>query len=123
MSKADQERISGAILELVPQDGSSIGNIRLLGMLRQTWPDLDDEEYFRIRDALVASGVLATGRGQDCRQIPADLHHPGKYQPAHSPPSPSSDTAHLNSMRSSRAMLFSISREGRQCKSKDLILL
>ncbi|MCA1778085.1 MAG: hypothetical protein LC637_01505 [Xanthomonadaceae bacterium] len=33
MSKADQERISGAILELVPQDGSSIGNIKLLGVL------------------------------------------------------------------------------------------
>ena len=64
MSKADQERISGAILELVPQDGSSIGNIKLLGVLRETWPDLDDDEYFRVRDALVASGVLATGRGR-----------------------------------------------------------
>ena len=64
MSKADQERISAAILELVPQDGSSIGNIKLLGVLRETWPGLEDEEYFRIRDALVASGVLATGRGR-----------------------------------------------------------
>ena len=33
MSKVDQERISGAILELVPQDGSSIGNTKLLGVL------------------------------------------------------------------------------------------
>ena len=64
MSKADQERISGAILELVPRDGSSIGNIKLLGVLRETWPDLEDEEYFRIRDDLVAAGVLATGRGR-----------------------------------------------------------
>jgi len=60
----DQERISEAILERVSRDGSSIGNIKLLGILRETWPDLADEEYFRIRDELVAAGVLATGRGR-----------------------------------------------------------
>src|SRR6056297_2800675 len=64
MSEVDQERISGAIMELMPPDGSSIGNIKLLGILRQTWPDLDDADYFRIRDELVESGVLATGRGR-----------------------------------------------------------
>ena len=48
MSKADHEQISGAILGLVPQDGSLIGNIKLLGVLWETWPNLDDERYFWI---------------------------------------------------------------------------
>ena len=85
MNKVDQERIAGAILESVPQDGSAIGNIKLLGVLRETWPDLEGEDYFRISADLVAAGVLATGPAQDCRQIPAAPHHPGKHQPAHSP--------------------------------------
>ena len=68
MSKADQERISGAILELVPQDGSSIGNTKLLGALRETWPDLEDEDYFRIWDALTAADLLATACGPGYRK-------------------------------------------------------
>jgi adenine-specific DNA-methyltransferase len=64
MSKSHDEEVSRAILESAPADGSAIGNIKLLGILRETWPELTDEEYFRIRDELVASGALATGRGR-----------------------------------------------------------
>jgi hypothetical protein len=45
MSKSDKERISRAILKLVPLDGSSIGNIKLLGILRGTWPALEHENW------------------------------------------------------------------------------
>jgi len=64
MSNPGDDELSKAILKLVPRDGASIGNIKLLGILRETWPDLADEYYFRIRDELVAAGVLATGRGR-----------------------------------------------------------
>jgi len=64
MSKPGDDELSKAILQLVPPDGSSIGNIKLMGLLRETWPDLSDEAYFRARDALVSDGVLATGRGR-----------------------------------------------------------
>jgi len=64
MSESREELISRAILESVPTDGAAMGNIKLRGILRESWPDLSDDEYFEIRDALVESGVLATGGGR-----------------------------------------------------------
>ena len=52
------------ILDLVPADGSTIGNRKLIGELRTHLPDLDDAEYHAAKEALVAEGLLAKGRGQ-----------------------------------------------------------
>ena len=52
------------ILRLVPADGSTIGNRKLIAELRNHLPDLDDAEYHEAKEALVAEGLLAKGRGQ-----------------------------------------------------------
>ena len=52
------------ILQLVPADGSTIGNQALIAELRNHVPDLDDAEYHTAKGALVAEGLLAKGRGR-----------------------------------------------------------
>lgn len=52
------------ILDLVPADGSTIGNQALITELRNQLPELDDGEYYAAKDALVAEGLLAKGRGR-----------------------------------------------------------
>jgi adenine-specific DNA-methyltransferase len=50
---------SAALLRHVPADGSTIGNTKIRQILG--W---SEEQYFAVRDGLVAQGVLATGRGR-----------------------------------------------------------
>ncbi|WP_372923050.1 site-specific DNA-methyltransferase, partial [Roseovarius sp.] len=52
------------ILKLVQANGSTIGNRKLIAELRNHLPDLDDAEYQEAKEALVAEGLLAKGRGQ-----------------------------------------------------------
>jgi adenine-specific DNA-methyltransferase len=52
------------ILFHVPEDGSSIGNMALLALLRELVPGLSDEEYSAAKDELVDEGVLGKGRGR-----------------------------------------------------------
>lgn len=52
------------ILDLVPADGSTIGNQALVAELRKHLPDLDEAEYHKAKEALVAEGQLAKGRGR-----------------------------------------------------------
>jgi hypothetical protein len=50
---------SEMLLELVPTDGSSIGNVTLLDQLG--WAE---EKYWRVREQLLESGVLERGKGK-----------------------------------------------------------
>jgi hypothetical protein len=52
------------ILQLVPDDGSSIGNQALITELREILPEIDDAEYHNAKDTLVAQGILTKGRGR-----------------------------------------------------------
>jgi adenine-specific DNA-methyltransferase len=52
------------ILKILPNDGTSVGDGWMLRQLRATFPDLTDETYHAAKDALVAEGVLARGRGR-----------------------------------------------------------
>lgn len=52
------------ILAHVPEDGSAIGNMALLALLREQVPGLSDEEYAAAKDDLVAEGLLGKGRGR-----------------------------------------------------------
>jgi|HubBroStandDraft_4_1064222.scaffolds.fasta_scaffold1051793_2 hypothetical protein len=47
------------LLELVPKDGSSIGNVTLIGELG--WAQ---EKYWRVRERLLESGHLERGKGK-----------------------------------------------------------
>ena len=65
--------IRDAVLARVPQDGSAIGNIKLLAALREQFSDLTEDQYHGVRDKLVDDGVLAKGRG---RVLGAGFHGP-----------------------------------------------
>lgn len=56
--------IRDLILGNVPEDGSAIGNLALIALLRDTVPSLTDEEYSAAKDELVDEGVLGKGRGR-----------------------------------------------------------
>lgn len=53
------------ILQLLPKDGSSIGNIKLQQQLTESAAfSFSEEDYWRVRDALIADGVLGKGQGR-----------------------------------------------------------
>ena len=52
------------LLSIVPDDGSAVGNLALAAAMRESVPDLSDETYQRIRDGLIAEGMLGKGRGR-----------------------------------------------------------
>lgn len=53
------------ILQLIPKDGSSIGNIKLQQQLTEVAAfSFSEEDYWRVRDALIADGVLGKGQGR-----------------------------------------------------------
>jgi adenine-specific DNA-methyltransferase len=58
------QSLANLILAGVPEDGSAIGNMALVALLRETMPGLTDEEYSAAKDDLVAEGVLGKGRGR-----------------------------------------------------------
>lgn len=60
----DQTTLRDAILTSVPRDGSSIGNQSLLEQLRRQFPQLADDVFWSVRDALIDEGLLAKGRGR-----------------------------------------------------------
>lgn len=64
MTKHDHA-LRDLILQHVPDDGSSIGNKTLLDRLTQAADfSFSEEDYRRVRDALIAEGLLASGRGR-----------------------------------------------------------
>ncbi|MGQ7288669.1 site-specific DNA-methyltransferase [Vreelandella venusta] len=52
------------ILSSVPQDGSTVGNVKLLGLITHQDSSIDRSAFERVRDALVEEGVLGKGRGR-----------------------------------------------------------
>ena len=53
------------LLALVPADGTSIGNMRLRELLATTLQrNIAEADYVAAREALIAKGKLATGRGR-----------------------------------------------------------
>lgn len=65
MDKKSDSKISESLLALVPLDGSPIGNGTLQRELAgKLGRDIDDYEYARHRDALLAQGLLAKGKGR-----------------------------------------------------------
>lgn len=56
--------ISNLILSLTPEDGSTIGNGAMLALLREHIPDLGEDNYIAVRDALIEEGVLGRGKGR-----------------------------------------------------------
>ena len=64
MSHSDAQ-LRELILTLVPVDGSTIGNARLRNLMAaKLYAKVEEEEYERVRDALLAEGVLGRGRGR-----------------------------------------------------------
>jgi len=56
--------LAQALLNAVPEDGSSIGNQALYERLRSQFTGLSEEQFWESRDALIGEGVLAKGRGR-----------------------------------------------------------
>lgn len=53
------------ILRLIPKDGNSIGNIKLQQQLTEAAAfSFNEEDYKRVRDDLIANGVLGKGQGR-----------------------------------------------------------
>lgn len=63
MSK-DVEALRELILQLIPDDGSTIGNQALIDELQDYMPGLTDAEYHAAKDTLVVEGMLKKGRGR-----------------------------------------------------------
>ncbi|MDZ7851647.1 MAG: site-specific DNA-methyltransferase [Halomonas sp.] len=63
MSHTDAQ-LRELILSFVPDDGSTIGNTKLLKALSAQAGEIDKDDYERVRDALVAEGLLGKGRGR-----------------------------------------------------------
>ncbi|WP_211234061.1 DUF4011 domain-containing anti-phage protein Hhe [Chitinilyticum litopenaei] len=77
-------KLKGWLLELVPKDGSSIGNKTLYAALKKqadvfTVP-CEEFDYWQIRDEMIASGVLATGRGRGGSVMRVDVGQPSIAQ-------------------------------------------
>ena len=58
------DSIEALILRIVPSDGSTIGNGKVLEGLKRIMPRITEEDYWTVRDAMVESGVLGKGRGR-----------------------------------------------------------
>ena len=52
------------VLNMLPSDGSAMGNIAILAKIRSQYPEITDEEYWTARDSLVSDGLAAKGRGR-----------------------------------------------------------
>jgi len=63
MSQTDAQ-LRELILTLVPDDGNTIGNARLLKQLSEEATEVDKLDYERVRDGLIKEGVLGKGRGR-----------------------------------------------------------
>jgi adenine-specific DNA-methyltransferase len=70
---ADQDDIlREIILDLVPADGTNIGNQALLTLLQDRIPTITEDAYQMARDALVEEGILGKGRGGSVHRVVGD---------------------------------------------------
>ena len=65
----DVQALRELILQLVPGDGSAIGNQALMAELQDYLPELTDAKYRAAKDALVVEGMLMKGRGGSVSRI------------------------------------------------------
>lgn len=59
-----QQALRGLILDLVPADGTTIGNQSLLAAIQEQDPMVTEEDYWAARDVLLDECLLAKGRGR-----------------------------------------------------------
>lgn len=65
MDKAAAADIRNALLELLPEDGTSLGNLKLRTQIAaMLGAEVPEDDYSAARDALVAEGLLAKGQGR-----------------------------------------------------------
>lgn len=65
MDKAAAADTRNALLELLPEDGTSLGNLNLRTQIAaMLGAEVPEDDYFAARDALVAEGLLAKGPGR-----------------------------------------------------------
>jgi len=60
----DYKEIETAIVSLIPKDGKPIGNKTLLVEIRKKYNALSDDEFWKIRNDLIAAGKLSKGKGK-----------------------------------------------------------
>ena len=58
------DSIEALILRIVPSDGSTIGNGKVLEGLKRIVPTITEQDYRTVRDAMVDRGILGKGRGR-----------------------------------------------------------
>jgi hypothetical protein len=69
LTPEEKQRLSDVLFELVPNDGTSKGNVTLLEELREKAKkelklELSDEQYWDIRNEVIAQGRIEKGRGR-----------------------------------------------------------
>lgn len=65
MDKAAAADIRNALLELLPEDGTTLGNLKLRTQIAaMLGAEVPEDDYSAARDALVAEGLLAKGQGR-----------------------------------------------------------
>ncbi|HRM00533.1 MAG TPA: DNA methyltransferase, partial [Acidovorax sp.] len=64
MSDQRQQRLETQLLQLLPADFSSVGNITLLAQWQAAVPDATEDDFKTARDALVAAGLAVKGKGR-----------------------------------------------------------
>ena len=69
LSDEEIKRLKSLVLKLVPEDGRSVGNKTLRGnflkkVQEETGLKLTDDDYWAVKNAVVADGLIGTGRGQ-----------------------------------------------------------
>jgi len=109
------------ILQHVPEDGSSIGNKTLLARLAQAaGADVAEEDYWRVRDGLIAEGVLASGRGRGgsvlrpSQTMPAEPASPENFLTSPQRPKP-------RPVKPRQPSLLAAGRQGGNSQKKEVI--
>lgn len=60
----EEKDIELKILEIVPNNGKSIGNKALLTELKKTFKALNEDLFWKVRNGLIENGKLSKGRGK-----------------------------------------------------------
>lgn len=68
MDSAQKTEYTKALLSLIPESGTSIGNFTLREQLRKriesNGGELSDQDYWQLRDSLIDDGLIVQGRGR-----------------------------------------------------------
>lgn len=64
MTQDEIKEYGKILLDLIPKDGSTIGNVKLFRKLREKNKRLLDSDYWEIRNGLIDQGVISKARGK-----------------------------------------------------------